>query len=133
MKKYLKRIICIIICTFIIINLMAVMAISFPSGYYDGTYQSILRKKFDVLKNTDEPKIIIIGGSNAGFGIDEQYIEEKTGYKVANLGLHAGFGGIILLELFPQTQHVIQDLQPYIPFFLQYIVHLFQIRHWIPL
>lgn len=66
---------------------------------FDDTYQSVIQRKYDKLKNAEGPKIVIIGGSNAGFGIDSVLMEEKTGYTVVNMGLHAGFGRLFPTEL----------------------------------
>lgn len=66
---------------------------------FDATYQSVIQRKYDKLVNTDEPKIIIVGGSNAGFGIDIKILEEKTGYAAVNMGLHAGFGPLFNTEI----------------------------------
>lgn len=44
------------------------------------------------LMSLDEPKIILVAGSNFAFGLDSQRIETETGYPTVNLGLHAGLG-----------------------------------------
>ena len=70
-----------------------------PSGVFHTNYMSVICDKFDRLMSIDEPKIIILGGSNCAFGIDQDMIEEETGYKVVNMGLHAGFGHAFYTEL----------------------------------
>lgn len=76
----------------------AVIVIS-PEETFDTSYQAVMQKKHDALVQTDEPKIILLGGSSLGFGLDEELLEYATGYKVVNLGLHAGFGNLFVTEL----------------------------------
>lgn len=64
-----------------------------------GSYQSVIQLKYDHLMKTSSKKIILIGGSNLAFGINETMITDATGYDVANLGLHAGFGTLFPTEL----------------------------------
>ena len=45
--------------------------------------------KAHIAEQTESPKIIIISGSNAMFGIDSAMIEDITGYPVINLAGHA--------------------------------------------
>lgn len=54
--------------------------------------------KHRLLNSTPSPKIIIIGGSSAAFGVDSQVIAEKTGYPVINMGLNVGLGLHYTLE-----------------------------------
>lgn len=99
MKKFVSYIIeTLIICAIMIIFTFYGI-VRYPQDVFITSYQSVIRDKFRVLKETNEPKIIIIGGSNAAFGIDQQMLEEATGYKVANLGLHGGFCPLFPSEL----------------------------------
>ena len=66
---------------------------------FDDTYQSVIQRKYDRLITTQEPKIVIVGGSNAGFGFDAQYLTEQAGRPVLNMGLHAGFGQLFNTEI----------------------------------
>lgn len=70
-----------------------------PKDVFSSTYQSVIQVKYDKLLNTNEQKIIIVGGSSLAFGLNEAMLEEATGYKVVNLGLHAGFGHKFNAEL----------------------------------
>ena len=85
------------LCTCLCIVIFGYLIIK-DSKYFD-TYQSVIQRKYDLLINTDEPKIIIVAGSSAGFGIDADYLENMTGYRVVNLGLHAGFGNLFNTEI----------------------------------
>ena len=59
---------------------------------YEDTYQSVIQRKYDYLNKLKEPKVILIGGSNLAFGIDQDLMSEIIGRPVVNMGLHAGFG-----------------------------------------
>lgn len=54
--------------------------------------------KMNLLKMTQSPKIIIVGGSNVAFSINSQIIKDSTGLNVVNMGLHAGIGLNFLIE-----------------------------------
>lgn len=71
------------------------------------TYQSVIQRKYDKLVNSKGKKIVIVGGSNAGFGIDSKLLEEKTGITVVNMGLHAGFGCLYNTEI--AKRHINKD------------------------
>ena len=66
---------------------------------FGDTYQSVIQRKYDQLIHTRGPKIVIIGGSNAGFGFDSVRMTEETGYPTINMGLHAGFGPLFNTEI----------------------------------
>lgn len=66
---------------------------------FRSSYQSVIQDKYRILKESNEPKIILVGGSNLAFGLDQKQLEEATGYKVASLGLHGGFGQLFPSEL----------------------------------
>lgn len=99
MKKFLYFLLKMSLCFVTVFSLLVSVLLFFPANVYDTSYQAVIQRKFDVLKQTEGKKIIIVGGSNASFGIDEEKIEAETGYAVANLGLHAGFGAIVPTEL----------------------------------
>ena len=99
MYKFVQYIGYTLICTIGMICLVFLGLVYSPRGTFADSYQSVIQIKYDNLLETNEPKIIIVGGSSAGFGINEPLLEKETGYKVVNLGLHAGFGGLFNTEL----------------------------------
>lgn len=99
MKDYLKFIMGVLCICLLLIQLTIVGIICFPQNTFEGSYQSMLQIKYNVLRTTDEPKIIVISGSSSAFGLDQNMLEEATGYKVANLGLQASIGPRFLCEL----------------------------------
>ncbi len=71
----------------------------YPKGVFSNTYQSVIQDKVAYDKSLTGKKIVITGGSNCAYGIDEKLLSEKTGYSVANLGLYAGLGDLFQTEL----------------------------------
>ena len=94
----LTKIMVVILLGSLLVGIISIAILSSPAKFSD-TYQSVIQRKYDLLKNTDDKKIIIVGGSNAAFGIVDEYLEEETGYSVVNMGLHAGFGALFPTEL----------------------------------
>lgn len=99
MKQYLKYITTIIVMAIVVFEIIVLGILKFPKGVFYSSYQSMIVDKYRMLENTDEPKIIIVTGSSGAFGLDQKMLEDATGYKVVNLGLHAGFGHLFHSEL----------------------------------
>lgn len=97
--KWFIRVFAVMLCAFILpIITVAFIVFALPSVYND-TFIGELGDKYELLKETDEPKIVIIGGSSVAFGIDSALIEEKLGMKVVNFGLYANLGTKLMLDL----------------------------------
>lgn len=79
-----------------IIVLLLVFAM--PSAY-GGTFVGELSEKFDRLSSIDKPKIVIVSGSSAAFGIDSEMIESELDFKVVNFGLYANLGTKLMMDL----------------------------------
>ena len=92
MKEYLKFLISSIIAAFVLFEVITLGILMYPRGRFYQSYQSLIQDKYRILIETNTPKIIMIAGSSSAFGLNQSMLEEATGYKVANLGLHAGFG-----------------------------------------
>lgn len=69
------------------------------NGKFDDSWQHMIQLKYKRLASADSPRIIVIAGSSAAFGLDQRMIEEETGFKVCNLGLQASIGPMYLCEL----------------------------------
>ncbi len=82
--------------SFLLIILTALFIVVFTTQVFppqfETSYQAVLVDKYERLRTSESPKIIILAGSSSGFGINEKIIEEKTNMTVVNLGLHASFG-----------------------------------------
>lgn len=99
MKSYLKFLGLSLAMAFFIFEAVVLGILKYPSNVFHSSYQSVIQDKYKILKETDDPKIIIVSGSSSAFGLDQKMLEEASGYKVANLGLHAGFGHLFYSEL----------------------------------
>lgn len=99
MKRFIKDICLILLLSGAMLICVFLSIVLTPKEVFRTSYQSVIQDKYKNLLETDSPRIIIVGGSSAGFGIDEKMLESETGYHVVNLGLHAGFGGLFNTEL----------------------------------
>lgn len=99
MRQYIKYMLSILILTIVIFETIILAILCNPKGVFKTSYQSIIVDKYRILQQTDSPKIIVIAGSSSAFGLDQELLEEETGYRVVNLGLHAGFGHLFYSEL----------------------------------
>lgn len=55
-------------------------------------YHGAVAAKQARLKALSSPKVIVIGGSNAAFGLDSERLEEALCMPVVNMAIHAGLG-----------------------------------------
>jgi len=55
-------------------------------------YLGAFRAKHGLLHRTPSPKALVVGGSNAAFGVDSEALEEALCMPVVNMGLHASLG-----------------------------------------
>lgn len=99
MIKFLKYCISILLLSLCIFEIIIFSIIMGKKGVFHSSYQSVITDKYRMLQNTNDPKIIMISGSSSAFGLDQDMLEKHTGYKVVNLGLHAGFGSLFYSEL----------------------------------
>ena len=88
MKKFLTRIILFLV-------LFTVLTGGVNQFFHRKNYISAFVDKLKMLEaKKNERKIIILGGSNAGFGLSAQLIQQHTGIPAINLGHYAGIGFI---------------------------------------
>lgn len=99
MKRYLKYILTLVLSAVILFEALVLGLLCFPKDVFSDSFQSLIVDKYRILQETNEPKIIVVSGSSSSFGLDQKMLEEATGYKVANMGLHAGFGHLFYSEL----------------------------------
>ena len=99
MKDFLKYFGLTLLITVIMFEGITIGLLTYPKGVFHSSYQSLIQDKYRILIETNEPKIIIVSGSSSAFGLNQKMLEDSTGYKVANLGLHAGFGHLFCSEL----------------------------------
>lgn len=77
---------------------LATVIFLLPPAYED-TFVGELGDKYELLYNTDEEKIVVIGGSSVAFGLDSELMEKKLAQPVVNFGLYADLGTKIMLDL----------------------------------
>ncbi len=103
MKEYLKYLFLTLVIAFVVFETITLGILIYPRGRFHSSYQSMIQDKYRILKETNEPKIIIVSGSSSAYGLDQKMLEDATGYKVSNLGLHMGFGYLFFTELAKQN------------------------------
>ena len=92
----------------IIITILALLAVPITlcawgfllPAVYSETFMGELPDKVRLLDETEGPRIIMLGGSAAAFGVDSDYLEsELDGYKAVNFGMYAGLGTRAMLDI----------------------------------
>ena len=89
MKKFLLKIVCLLVLTLLILTESLFFIPDFVSK---NSILGGLLDKHEMLKKTKTEKIIFVGGSNLSFGLDSKKIAEKFNKPVINMGVHAGMG-----------------------------------------
>ena len=74
------------------------LAFGLPDQYAN-TFTAALTDKAQRLREIDDPKIVVIGGSSIAFGLDSQLMERETGMPTVNFGLYASLGTRAMLDL----------------------------------
>lgn len=71
-----------------------ILVLAFGSGYHASVvdYHGAVAAKEERLSNLSSPKVVIIGGSNATFGIDSEALEHALCAPVVNMSIHANLG-----------------------------------------
>lgn len=97
-----RAFIIIFLCLFLIFMLpftsVSVIALAMPA-VYDDTFVGELGDKYDLLCETNDPKIVVVGGSSVAFGINSEMIEKELDMKVVNFGLYANLGTKLMIDL----------------------------------
>lgn len=77
-----------------------------PPSKREVPYLSAWQDKKARLWTTDQPKVVLVGGSNVAFGLSGRTISKHVDRPVVNLGLHFGLG------LTPVLREVCETLKP---------------------
>ena len=107
MKQHIKTIIIVLLLLALLPGIIIATGIAMPD-YYQESYYAQLPAMYQRLKETEGPKIVVVGGSNVAFGLDtalmEQLLKEKGyDYTVCSFGLYAAVGTSAMLELSEDT------------------------------
>lgn len=97
LKNWFKLITLILVVLIPIGALLGIAAFAPP--VYGQTFLGELSPKFNYLNKIEEPKIIVIGGSNVAFGLDSELLEQHIGMPVINFGLYATLGTKMMMDL----------------------------------
>lgn len=86
----------------ILILACIILLISYSGLYlnpdYKKEYVAGIISKLEKLKDVEVKKIVIIGGSNASFGVDTDLMERQLGVPVINMALHGGIPVKFIVE-----------------------------------
>lgn len=84
----------------VLIPVGAVLGIAaFAKPVYGQTFLGELAPKYERLKETEGPKVIVVGGSSVAFGLDSELLAQHVGMPVVNFGLYATLGTKIMMDL----------------------------------
>jgi hypothetical protein len=98
MVRFLKRLACFLAIQCVIV----VVIVKHGAPQQSESYLCAVYDKLELLESTKAPRILLVGGSNVAFGINSALIQEQTGLRPVNLGLHAGLGLAVHLRLAEQ-------------------------------
>lgn len=107
MKQHIKTIIISLLLLALLPGTILAAGVAMPD-YYQDSYYAVLPEMYQRLKETQGPKIVVVGGSNVAFGLDsalmEQLLAEKGyDYTVCSFGLYAAVGTSAMLDLSEDT------------------------------
>lgn len=80
--------------------------------------------KDSLMQNVEDPRLILLGGSNVGMSFDSQMLKDSLGVNPINAGLHAGFGLKFILDNAAQYLRP-GDIVVVIPEYEQYDLNAF--------
>ena len=105
MKKT-ARILLPVFCFLLIVLLSAplwvlpVVGAILPRNSHENDFTAAIVDKYDRLNETEEKKIVFVGGSSLPFGLKCDLIEsELEGYKAVDFGLYAALGTVVMMDL----------------------------------
>ncbi len=98
MKRFFKY---IIICLSIALAPFAAFIVAGEScvNNYANSFTASLVDKYELLKSTNDEKIVFVGGSSLPFGLRSDILELELGVKVVDLGVYAALGTKAMMEI----------------------------------
>ena len=98
MKKSVIRFICILLL--LLLPLSCAASVGFLiKPQFSKLFTAELYDKVERLDSIKEPKIVIVSGSSAAFGLDSKLLEDTLGMPVVNFGLYASIGTKAMMDL----------------------------------
>lgn len=98
MKKIISYILIIILFVTAPIGIVAGLFYGIPNQYTE-TYVGVLEDMFNRLNLINEPKVIVVGGSNVAFGLRSDLMEQELGMPCVNFGLYGTIGTKTMMDL----------------------------------
>lgn len=99
MKRSVVRILACLVLILAAPITLCVFAFCLPAQYGE-TFLGELKYKVEALEQAGGSRIVVIGGSGVAFGQRSDLLEaELPGYEVVNLGMYAGLGNTVMLDL----------------------------------
>lgn len=86
------------------ISISGILIGQYDTKAADDNYLAAVLEKDRLIRNTQSPKIILVGGSNLAFGIDSKMMQDSLGLSVVNMGLYAKLG----------LRYMLAQVRPYI-------------------
>ena len=97
MKKLLTSMLCVFIA---IPLLLMVWGFALPAQYGNTFVGELPAKRALLTAESDKPRLILVGGSAAAFGVDSALLaRELPDYQPVNFGLYAALGTRVMLDL----------------------------------
>lgn len=90
-KKYLKSVLFSFIISWVLFVIAALYQVGVPTVSSSWIYE-LYTIKSNFANSIKTPKLLIVAGSNALFGISSRMITEQTGIPTVNAAIHAGLG-----------------------------------------
>lgn len=102
MIKFLRKLAIYLLILFGFVVLVFPTILLFPNQYAKLSHEMNVVYSINRLKHLNEPKMLIIGGSGCGFGIDSEKLFLHYNRPIVNTGTHAGLGLRLQIELFKE-------------------------------
>ena len=107
MKQNIKTVIITLLLLALLPGTLLIASMTMPC-YYQDSYYAVLPQMYQRLRETQGPKIVVVGGSNVAFGLDTALMEQLLGekgydYTVCSFGLYAAVGSSAMLDLSQDT------------------------------
>ena len=97
----MKKLFTSMLCVFIAIPLLlTVWGFALPAQYSNTFVGELPAKRALLAAESDNPRLILVGGSAAAFGVDSALLaRELPDYQPVNFGLYAALGTRVMLDL----------------------------------
>lgn len=104
MKRLLLKIVLVLVSSLLIITCFLFYTTKGMGTAFENTYVAVFETKYNQLVSKKrEPSVILVGGSNLAFGIDQYLLSEELKRPVINTGVHAGFNPIFMTQIVRQN------------------------------